>query len=197
MKRTLLFLALLLPALVGFAQKAEKYTENDVKQFYRTLQGDYTAQLNDSVSMALHLTPIWERENDRFHWLYLEAVNKETQEVVEQKVLEIVPVSDVLFKVVCHDLSKPEVFAGKWSNRNYFDGFNTGILRGKRQFTFMKTMDYEYQTNWCGRKSLKCFQPGDRVHFKFAQGDERCYVKRIPSNATNINGYVFIKALTD
>ena len=197
MKRILLFLALLLPMLNGFAQKSEKYTENDVKQFYRTIQGDYTAKLNDSVSVALHFTPIWEREGDRFHWLYMEAVNIDTKEVVEQKILEIVPVSDILFKVVCHGIKKPELFVGKWSNRNFFDGFNTSILKGKRKFTFMKTRDFEYQTNWCNRKSLKCFPTGDRVHFKFVQEDERCYVKRIPSRSSDIIGYVFFKALTD
>ena len=183
--------------LSGFAQKADKYTENDVKQFYRTIQGDYTAQLNDSVSVALHFTPIWEREGDRFHWLYMEAVNTDTKVVVEQKILEIVPVSDILFKVVCHGISKPEVFVGKWSNRNFFDGFNTSILKGKKKFTFIKTRDFEYQTNWSNRKSLKCFPAGDRVHFKFVQEDERCYVKRIPSRSSDIIGYVFFKALTD
>ena len=197
MKRIFILLTISLLSLSCIAQKNNKFSEDDVKQFYRTIQGDYTGMTSDSSKVALHFTPIWEQGNDRFHWLYMEVVNTDNKEILLQKILEIQPLTDITFEVVVHGIKSPSRFEGKWSNRNYFDGFNTGILRGKRQFTFMKTMDYEYQTNWCGRKSLKCFQPGDRVHFKFAQGDERCYVKRIPSNSTNINGYVFIKALTD
>ena len=197
MKRLLTLLPLLLSMCCCFAQKAGPYTEDDVKQFYRTIQGDYTAQVNDSVSVALHFTPIWERENDRFHWMYMEAVNRETQEVMEQKIIEIVPVSEALFKVYCHNLSKPERFVGKWSNRNFFDGFNKSILKGRRKFVFMKTKDFEYQTNWYNRKTLKCFPSGNRVHFKFVQAEERFYVKRVPGNSSDIIGITFIKALTD
>ncbi|MBO7630403.1 MAG: hypothetical protein J6S87_10795, partial [Bacteroidales bacterium] len=75
MKRILLLLTVCLLTLGGVAQKKQKYSENDVKQFYRTIQGDYTGQLNDSTTIKLHFTPIWEREDDRFHWFYMEAVN--------------------------------------------------------------------------------------------------------------------------
>ena len=197
MKRLFLLLSIGLLALNGLAQKAQKYSEDDVKQFYRTLQGDYKAQLNDSTSLALHLTPIWEREGDRFHWLYLEAVNIESKAVVEQNVLEIVPVSDISFRVYVYQLKTPETFVGKWSNRNFFDGFNTKILKGKRKFSFLKTQDFEYQTEWSGRKSLKCFPAGDRVHFKAVQEDERIYVKRVPKHTSRIFGITFFKELTD
>ena len=197
MKRLFLLLTISLLALNGMAQKDQKYTENDVKQFYRTIQGDYTAQLNDSTNIALHFTPIWERENDRFHWLYLEAVNIENKTVIEQNVIEIVPVSDISFKVNVYQLKNPEDFAGKWSNRNYFDGFNTNILKGKKKFNFIKTKDFEYQTGWNGRKSLKCFPSGDQLHFKFVQEDERLYVTRVPKQSSNIIGIIFFKELTD
>ena len=132
MKRILLLLAVCLLTLGGIAQKNQKYSEEDVKRFYRTIQGDYTCQLNDSTTLALHFTPIWEREGDRFHWLYMEAVNTSNKTIVEQKILEICPVSDIAFKVVVHGIAHSEQFAGKWSNRNFFDGFNTGILKGKK-----------------------------------------------------------------
>lgn len=194
MKRYLTLLILCLFSLAGFAQK---FTEDDAKQFYRTLQGDYTAQLNDSVSLKLHLTPIWEREDDPFHWLYLEVNNPETQEIVEQKILEVRPSSDISFKIIVHGISHPEQFAGKWSNRNFFDGFNTSILKGKSKFKFLKTKNFEYQTDWSGRKSFKCFPPRDRVHFKCSQEDERICIKRVPSGTSNIIGITFFKDPTD
>ena len=197
MKRILIFLSLFLSVFSCQAQQGNKYTEDDVKQFYRTIQGDYQAQLNDSVSLSLHFTPIWEQESQRFRWLYMEAIDNESKKVIEQQILEIVPVSDITFKIIAHGLRKPETFVGKWSNRNFFDGFNTSILKGGRKFLFMKTQDFDYQTNWCNRKSLKCFAAGDRIHFKFSQEQERFYVKRIPSQSTKIFGYTFIKALTD
>ena len=190
-------LAIILLVLKLFGQKKSNYTENDAKQFYRTIQGDYTGSLNDSTTLSLHFTPIWEREDDRFHWLYMEATENETKKVVEQKILEIVPLSDISFRVILYDIKHPETFLGKWSNRNYFDGFNTSILKGKGKFLFMKTMDFEYQTNWNGRKTLKCFAKGAQVHFKFVQEDERLYVKWIPKRSSRIFGITFFKAMTD
>ena len=197
MKRFFLLLSACLLVLNCIGQKSQKYTENDAKQFYRNIQGDYTGQLNDSTTLALHLTPIWERENDRFHWLYLEVVNKNDKAIVEQKIIEIKPVSDITFKVLVHDIAQPETFAGKWSNRNFFDGFNTKILKRHSKFQFMKTKDFEYQTGWKGRKCLKCFPSGDRIHFKFVQEDERLYVTRLPKRSSHLIGITFTKLPID
>ena len=73
MKKIALVFAAVLLAISGFAQKQAKYTENDVKQFYRTLQGDYSLQVNDSTVVMVHLTPIWETPENRFQWRYLEV----------------------------------------------------------------------------------------------------------------------------
>lgn len=197
MKRILLLLTISLLALPGIGQKNNSYTLNDTKQFYRTIQGDYQGQLNDSTTLSLHFTPIWEREGDRFHWLYMEVTNDSTKAVVEQKILEIQPVSDVTFKVLVHEIAKPERFVGKWTNRNFFDGFNTKILKRNSKFLFVKTKNFEYQTAWNGRKVLGCFNSGDRIHFKFVQEDERCYVKWVPRHTSDIEGITFFKALTD
>lgn len=196
MKRSIILLAFCLFAFKGMAQDKAKFSENDIKQFYRTIQGDYTGNLNDSTTLSLHFTPIWEREDNPFQWLYLEAVNNETKEIVIQKILEIKPLSDITFKVVVHGIKSPEQFVGKWSNRNFFDGFNTGILKGKSNFVFLKTKDFEYQTGWNRRKALKCFPSGDRIHFKFVQEDERLYVTRALKSSRLIS-YTFFKALTD
>ena len=195
MKRILLLLTICLIALSGIAQKKQKYSEEDVRTFYRTIEGGYTGQLNDTTTISLRFTPIW--EHDPFRWFYMEAFNANDKSILEQKIIEICPVSDISFKVVVHGIAHPERFAGKWSNRNFFDGFNTGILKGKRKFTFMKTMDYEYQTGWSGRKNLKCFPQGDRIHFKFVKEDERLYVKRLLARSSNFASIVFFKELTD
>ena len=195
MKRILILLSVFFLSLHCVAQA--DYSENDIKQFYRTIQGDYSGQLNDSTMVSLHFTPIWEREDDRFHWLYMEASNSKTNQVIEQKIIEIKPISDISFNVMVHDISKPEMFEGKWSNRNFFDGFNTKILKRGRKFLFIKTKDFEYQTGWNRRKTLTCFPSGDRLHFKFVQEDERFYIKRVPKRSNNIIGITFYKDLTD
>ena len=195
MKRLLLLLTVCLLTLGALAQQKQNYSEEDLKQFYRTIQGYYTAQINDSTTIALHFTPIW--EYDPFRWFYMEAVNTSDKSVVEQKIIEICPVSDIAFKVVVHGIAHPEQFAGKWSNRNFFDGFNTSILKGKKKFTFMKTKDFEYQTGWNGRKNLKCFPVGDRIHFKFVQEDERFYIKRLLARSSDFANIVFFKAPID
>ena len=193
MKRILFLLFVSVIALNGFGQSSDKYTENDVKQFYRTLQGDYRGQLNDSTLLTLHITPIWEREDDRFHWLYLEAINKNTKEVLEQKILEVVPISDIAFKVVAYSIDQPATFQGKWSNRNFFDGYNTKILKKNGKFLFTKTKDFEYQTGWNRRRNLTCFPQGDQIHFKLVQEDERLYVKRVPKHTSDIIGFFLTK----
>ena len=194
MKKAILLLITCVLSLAGFSQK---YTEDDVKQFYRTIQGDYTAQLNDSCTMQLHFTPIWEREDDRFHWMYVEGMNVQTKEIMIQKIIEVKPVSDITYKVIVHGIKNPEIFEGRWSNRNFFDGFNKSILKGSSKLSFMKTKDFEYQTRWGNRKSLKCFPKGDRIHFKFVQADERFYIKRVPRQSTHIIGIECFKELTD
>lgn len=197
MKKTLILVLAFLLSINGIAQDKSKYDNNEIKQFYRTIQGNYTGQIEDSTTLSIHFTPIWETENDPFHWLYLEATNTKTKEVVVQKILEFKPLTDITFQIVIHGLRTPETFIGKWSNRNFFDGYNTGILKGKKKISFLKTKDFEYQTGWNGRKSLDCFPSGDRIHFKFSQEDERLYIKRVPTHSSHIIGYTFFKALTD
>ena len=197
MKRLSILLIISILSFNCFAQKNAGFTENDVKQFYRTIQGDYTGSPNDSTQLAMHFTPIWEQANDRFHWMYLEVTNTKTKEILLQKILEIQPLTDITFKVIVHGIKSPKRFEGKWRERNFFDGFSTGILKGKSKFVFLKTKDFEYQTSWKGRKGLKCFPKGDKIHIKFVQEDERCYIQRVPKRSTRILGTTFFKALTD
>ena len=92
MKRILLFIAVCLLTFNGIAQS----DNNAIKQFYRTIQGTYQGQINDSTSVTLHFAPIWEREENPFRWFYLEAVNNETKQIVAQNILEIEPISDII-----------------------------------------------------------------------------------------------------
>lgn len=197
MKRLILFLLVCFTCFQVPAQKPQPYTTDDVKQFYTTMQGDYTAMLSDSSQVALHLTPIWQHGDNPYHWLYLEVVNEKTQAVMEQKIVELDPLSSITFNVVVYNLKHAEVFVGKWSNPSFFDGFNSGILKGKSKFLFLKTKDYEYQTSWNRRKSLKCFPSGDRIHFKFVQEDERFYVKRLLNKSSKLVEDIFFKVPND
>ena len=66
MKRLALILAALMIGFGGFAQK-QKFTVEDAKQFYRTMQGDYTVIVNDSTTASAHFTPIWENTGNPYH----------------------------------------------------------------------------------------------------------------------------------
>jgi len=193
MKRLALLLAAILMGCSGFAQK---FTEEDAKQFYRTIQGDYTIIVNDSTTAMAHFTPIWENMGNRFQWLYLEVVMD--KKVILQKVLELKPKDHKLFRVYVHDLKNPAEFVGKWGNRNYFDGFTTSILKSGKRITFVKTSDFSYQTHKLMRfGAIDCFPQGDLLHFKFVQEDERFYIKRVPNGTSRIIGYQGLKELTD
>ena len=195
MKRFALILAAVFMALSGFAQ--EKFTEEDVKQFYRTMLGDYTVIVNDSTTAKAHFTPIWENMGNRFQWMYVEVeLNKKA---ILQKVIEVRPKNDKVFRVYVHDLKNPEQFVGKWGNRNYFDGFTPSILKSGKRMTFLKTSDFSYQTDSGPRRFgfIGCFPKGDLLHFKFVQADERFFIKRIPNRTSRIIGYQGIKDLTD
>lgn len=196
MKRLALILAAIFMVFNGFAQKHQKFKEEDAKQFYRTIQGDYTVIVNDSTTAMAHFTPIWENIGNRFQWMYVEvAMDKK---VILQKIIEVQPKTDKQFRVYIHDLKKPEQFVGKWGNRNYFDGFNTSIIKGGKRLTFVKTSDFSYQMHKIMRVSaIDCFPKGDLLHVKFVQEDERFYVKRVPKGTNRILGYQGIKELTD
>lgn len=181
-------------AIGGFAQKQAKYTAEDLKQLYSTVQGDYVMPVNDSTTATVHITPIW--ESQRFQWLYVEASME--NRVVLQKVLEIEPKSDKVFKMIIHDLKDSGQFAGKWANRNFFDGFTKSILGSSSKLTFVKTKDFSYQMNGFKRiKALECFPKGDILHIKFVQEDERFYIKRMPKGTNQILGYEGLKKQTD
>ncbi len=197
MKRIALVIAAILLAFSGFAQKQPKFTEEDAKQFYRTMQGDYVMQVNDSTTAMVHFVPIWEKPDNRFQWMYVEATID--KKVVFQKVLEVHPKTSKKFRVYLHDLKNPAEFAGKWANRNYFDGFTPSILKGGKRMTFVKTSDFSYQTNDgpIRYSALDCFPKGDLLHVKFVQEDERFYIKRVPKRTNRIIGYQGLKELTD
>ena len=190
MKRLALILAALMIGFGGFAQK-QKFTVEDAKQFYRTMQGDYTVIVNDSTTASAHFTPIWENTGNPYHWLYVEVALDE--KVILQKVLEVKPKNDKMFVVKAYSLKDPAQFVGKWGNSNYFDGFNTAILRSGKKITFLKTQDFSYQSYWYRYGVIDCFPQGDLLHFKFVQQDERFYVKRMPTGTSRILGYQGIK----
>lgn len=194
MKRIALVIAAILLAFSGFAQKQPKFTEEDAKQFYRTMQGEYTVIVNDSTTASAHFTPIWENASP-FQWLYVEVSLKD--KVILQKVLEVRPKNEKVFRVFIHELKDPAQFVGKWGNPNYFDGFNSGILQGGKRMTFLKTSNYSYQTQWLRCRAINCFPGGDLLHFKFVQEDERFYVKRMPNGTSRILGYQGLKELSD
>lgn len=195
MKRFVLILSAILLAFNGFAQKQPKFTAEDVLQFYRTLQGEYTVIVNDSTTAMAHFVPIWENAGNPCQWLYLEVTLEE--KVILQKVLEVRPKNHKVFRVFTHDLKTPEQFVGKWGNPNYFDGFNNAILKGGKRMTFMKTSDFSYQTEWRRFNAVNCFPSGDLLHFKFVQEDERFYVKRMPKGTNRIFGYQGIKEVSE
>ena len=174
----------------GFAQK-QKFTVEDAKQFYRTMQGDYKVIVNDSTTASAHFTPIWENTGNPYQWLYVEVALDE--KVILQKVLEVKPKNDKMFVVKAYSLKDPAQFVGKWGNSNYFDGFNTAILRNGKKITFLKTQDFSYQSYWYRYGVIDCFPQGDLLHFKFVQQDERFYVKRMPTGTSRILGYQGIK----
>lgn len=190
MKRLALILAALMIGFGGFAQK-QKFTVEDAKQFYRTMQGDYTVIVNDSTTASAHFTPIWENTGNPYQWLYVEVALDE--KVILQKVLEVKPKNDKMFVVKAYSLKDPAQFVGKWGNSNYFDGFNTAILRNGKKITFLKTQDFSYQSYWYRYGVIDCFPQGDLLHFKFVQQDERFYVKRMPTGTSRILGYQGIK----
>jgi hypothetical protein len=134
---------------------------------------------------------------NRFQWMYVEvALNKKA---ILQKVIEVRPKNDKVFRVYVHDLKNPEQFVGKWGNRNYFDGFTPSILKSGKRMTFLKTSDFSYQTDSGPRRFgfIDYFPKGDLLHFKFVQADERFFIKRIPNRTSRIIGYQGIKDLTD
>ena len=196
MKKIALILSAIMLVFNVFAQKQPTFTEEDARQFYRTMQGDYTLVTNDSVIGAVHITPIWEAAGNGLQWLYVEAVKGET--VVLQKILQVRPKTERQYRVFVYGLKNPEQFVGKWANRNFFDGFNSSILKSGKRVTFVKTSDGSYQTHKIMRiRAVDCFPQGDLLHFKFVQEDERFYIKRVPKGTNRIIGYQGLKEPTD
>ena len=111
MKRFALILTAFFLAFNGFAQKQPKFTEEDARQFYQTMQGEYTVIVNDSTTAEAYITPIWENLGNPYKWLYVEVVLD--KKVLLQKVLELKPKNDKVFHVYVHDLKNPAQFVGR------------------------------------------------------------------------------------
>ncbi len=195
MKRIVLILSVLLMCFGGFAQRQPKFSQEDARHFYHAMQGDYTVIVNDTTTASAHIVPIWENAGNPYQWLYVEVTLDE--KVILQKVLEVNPKSDKMFRVYVHNLKDPAQFVGKWGNPNYFDGFNASVLTRGKKITFLKTQDFSYQSQWYRYGVIDCFSSGDLLHFKFVEQDERFYVKRMPQGTNRILGYQGIKEMTD
>ena len=195
MKKLALIFAAILLTFSGFAQDQPKFTVEDAMHFYHSMKGDYTVIVNDSTTAAAHIVPIWENTGNPYQWLYLEVTLKE--KVILQKVLEVRPKNNKVFRVFFYDLKNPAQFVGRWGNPNYFDGLNSAILTGGRKLTFTKTSDYSYQTQWVRFNAIYCFPAGDLLHFKFVDQDERFYVKRMPKGTSRILGYLGLKEVKE
>ena len=195
MKRFTLIMVAIFMVVSGFAQNQPKFTTEDAMHFYHAMQGNYSVVVNDSTTAAAHITPIWENAGNLYQWLYLEVTLGE--KVILQKVLEMKPKDGKVFRVFFHDLKDPTQFVGKWGNPNYFDGFNSNILKGGKRLTFTKTSDYSYQSQWVRFNAIYCFPFGDLLHFKFVEQDGRFYVKRMPNGTNRILGYQGLKEVSE
>ena len=99
MKRIALILTSIFLAFNGFAQKHPKFTEEDARHFYQTMQGEYTVIVNDSTTAEAYITPIWENLGNPYKWLYVEVVLD--KKVLLQKVLEMKSKTTKCFMCMC------------------------------------------------------------------------------------------------
>jgi len=187
--RTLILAFAVVFSSVCFAQKAPKYTIDDVNRICETVQGIYKAKDGDTAAMTLRIIPL-QNEAKAFRF-YAELCYDSISTPIEQKVFDIVPISSKVFTFVIHNMKDGTRFAH--ADKATLNKIAPSDLKGKRKHTFYNTKTSDYQTNWQGHKAFKSVKSGDRLHYKFSNEEGRFYVKRVPYRSTRILGITFVK----
>lgn len=185
-----LFLALTLAlSSICFAQKPLKYTTEDVNLVCSTVQGVYKALDGDTAAMTLRIIPL-QNESRTFRF-YVELCYDSINMPLEQKVMDIVPQNDKVFKFIVHNIKNSARFAR--ADKAELNKIGPNDLSGKKKHIFYRTKTSDYQTAWQGRKAFKSIKRGDKLHYKFSNEEGRFYVKHVPAHTSRILGTTFVK----
>ena len=186
---TLILAAAICFSTLCLAQKPLKYSIEGVNLVCETIQGTYKAVDGDTAAMTLRIIPL---QNDaRAFRFYLELCYDSISAPIEQKVLDVVPKTDLTFNFVVHNLNDGARFAR--ADKATLNQISTGNLGGTTKHVFYRTKTSDFQTKWQGRKAFKSIKRGDRLHYKFSNEEGCLYVKRVPHRTTRILGTTFVK----
>lgn len=127
---------LVLAMTVGYLGISTGYSQNtssDLDELVRIMTGSYNSEKQskkDSTyyNISLHMYPIWTKSSD--FWIYVEqALNNKQDQPYRQRVYKVEKVEKNKFKTIIFTLKDEQSFIGKWKTPNYFDQFDTSILK--------------------------------------------------------------------
>ncbi|MBC8756606.1 chromophore lyase CpcT/CpeT [Kordia sp. YSTF-M3] len=133
---------------------------NELKALQTQMTGSFDSSeqaAKDSTyyNISLHMYPIWKSKDG--YWLYVEqALNTNQAKPYRQRVYKIEYFMNTRYVSKVYTLQNPEDFIGKWKTPEYFDQFDTSILKereGCGVYLVKKGKKYIGGTHGAGCKS--------------------------------------------
>ncbi|MEM6720402.1 MAG: chromophore lyase CpcT/CpeT [Bacteroidota bacterium] len=135
MKKSLIYTlsAVFAFTIVSFNSDTSANPEDELKALRSMMTGSFdsseqAASDESYYNISLHMYPIWESKEG--YWLYVEQALKSAQErPYRQRVYQLEKLANGKFSSKVYTLENPKEFIGKWKTPNYFNKFDTSILK--------------------------------------------------------------------
>ncbi len=120
MKKTIVGLLFLLPALFSFGQ-AKKISEKDLKKLVKTMAGEFSSEEQSKADTSyfdikLRMKPIWTESQDGY-WLYVEqAIASAEQKPYRQRVYHVYKQDDTTIVSKVFEMKSPKNYIGGWND---------------------------------------------------------------------------------
>lgn len=130
------------------SKSATSQNELDVLQTIMTGSFDSSEQAAaDKVyyNISLHMYPIWKSKDG--YWLYVEqALNSDQSKPYRQRVYKLEKIGYREYVSKVYTLENPDDFIGQWKTPEYFDQFDTSILKEREGCgVYMKRQGKNYR----------------------------------------------------
>jgi len=159
-----LFIALCAFTTISYTSDKSVNDSDELKALQTMMTGSFNsseqaASDESYYNISLHMYPIW--QSKKGYWLYVEqAINAMQDRPYRQRVYELTKMENGKFSSKVYTLENPKDFIGKWKTPDYFDQFDTSILKEREGCAVILEKQGENYTGSTNEKDCKSTMRG-------------------------------------
>lgn len=133
MKKCFFFFLTISILTLGCSSQKSMMKNNELNNLQEMMTGSFDSNLqskNDTTyfDISLEMYPIWQKSGE--YYLYVEqAVSSMKEKPYRQRVYKIEQISEGKFVSKVYTLNDPKTFIGKYNDAQFFEKFDTSILK--------------------------------------------------------------------